>query len=48
MDVHGNIYVSERYGDKVMKISKDGVVTAVARNGTARLSGDGGLAIILH
>jgi sugar lactone lactonase YvrE len=42
LDGTGNLFVADLYGDRVRKISPDGIITTVAGNGTNGFSGDGG------
>ena len=44
VDVSGNIYVSDLDTNSVRRVSADGSITTYAGNGTAGISGDGGLA----
>jgi len=45
LDVQGNIYISDTFNHRVRRIErKSGTITAVAGNGSAGFSGDGGLA----
>lgn len=41
MDAAGNVFIAERYGARVRKVSAAGVITTVAGNGTLTYSGDG-------
>ena len=41
LDRTGNLYLSETNGQRVRKVSPDGIITTVAGNGTAGFSGDG-------
>ena len=40
----GDVYVAERYNNRIRKVTTAGVITTVAGNGVAGFSGDGGLA----
>ncbi|GCD39279.1 serine/threonine-protein kinase PknD [Streptomyces chrestomyceticus JCM 4735] len=42
VDTAGNVYVTERFGQRVRKITADGIIHTVAGSGTAGFSGDGG------
>ncbi|GCD47380.1 NHL repeat-containing protein [Streptomyces paromomycinus] len=42
VDTAGNVYVTERFGQRVRKITADGGIHTVAGSGTAGFSGDGG------
>ncbi|MFH8594925.1 NHL repeat-containing protein [Streptomyces rimosus] len=42
VDTAGNLYVTERFGQRVRKITPDGIIHTVAGSGTAGFSGDGG------
>jgi uncharacterized protein (TIGR03437 family) len=44
VDATGNIYIADRSGNRVRKVSK-GVISTVAGNGTAGSAGDGGPAV---
>jgi sugar lactone lactonase YvrE len=44
VDSAGNIYISERYNNRIRKVSFAGIITTFAGNGTAAFSGDGGQA----
>jgi uncharacterized protein (TIGR03437 family) len=44
-DSLGDVFVAERSGNRVRKISPAGVISTVAGNGTAGYSGNGGLAV---
>jgi hypothetical protein len=45
LDSKGNLYVSEFYGARVVRIAPDGRLTVVAGTGTAGNAGDGGRAV---
>jgi sugar lactone lactonase YvrE len=42
IDSSGNLYVAERYGERVRKITPGGTITTVAGSGAQGFSGDGG------
>lgn len=44
LDAVGNIYIAEEYGERVRRITPDGIISTVAGTGVAGFSGDGGLA----
>ncbi len=44
IDIAGNIYVADRNNNRVRKIDRQNIITTVAGNGEAKLSGDGGQA----
>jgi len=44
-DSHGNLFVSEFMGNRIRKISPDGIITTVAGTGKAGSDGDGGPAL---
>ncbi|GAB3993629.1 hypothetical protein GCM10028807_29380 [Spirosoma daeguense] len=44
VDVDNNLFIVEYYGNRIRKVSSDGIITTLAGNGTAGFSGDGGLA----
>jgi sugar lactone lactonase YvrE len=41
VDHVGNLFIAERYANRVRKVSPDGIITTVAGNGTAAYAGDG-------
>ena len=43
-DFAGNLYVAEKEGNRIRRVSSGGVISTVAGDGTCRFSGDGGLA----
>lgn len=43
-DSKGNLYIADRENHRVRKVSRKGIITTVAGNGTAGFSGDGGRA----
>jgi streptogramin lyase len=46
VDAAGNVYVPDTYNERIRMVNaKTGIITTVAGNGTAGLSGDGGLAV---
>lgn len=45
VDASGNVYVSEYYGQRIRKISTNGIVSTVVGTGVAGFTGDGGLAV---
>ncbi len=45
IDAHDNLFVTEYFGNQVLRIAADGSVTTVAGTGVAGFSGDGGRAI---
>ncbi|MVM31720.1 hypothetical protein GO755_16855 [Spirosoma sp. HMF4905] len=44
LDANGNLYITLQYGNRIRKVSTDGIITTVAGNGYSSFSGDGGLA----
>ena len=42
VDVMGNLYIAEDFGQKVRKVDTNGIITTVAGNGNYPSSGDGG------
>lgn len=44
-DSNGNMYIADRWHDCIRKVSKIGIISTVAGNGTCGYSGDGGPAI---
>ena len=42
VDVSGNLYIAQWYGERVRKVSSNGTITTVAGNGNYGYSGDGG------
>lgn len=42
LNASGNLFVADRFNNRVRKITTDGVIYTVAGNGTTGLSGDGG------
>src|SRR5579871_3251791 len=42
VDAAGNVFIADRSGQRVRKVTTDGVIHTVAGNGTAGFSGDGG------
>ena len=44
VDNSGNLYIAEYYNHRIRKVSKNGMISTVAGNGTQGYSGDGGLA----
>ena len=44
LDGAGNLLLSETYGNRVRKVSPDGIITTIAGTGTAGVFGDGGQA----
>lgn len=45
VDTHGNLFIADRYNNRVRKVDGRGVITTVAGNGSGDYSGDGGSAI---
>jgi len=45
VDINGNVYVADAYGDRIRKIDTSGIITTFAGSGTAGYSGDNGPAI---
>jgi uncharacterized protein (TIGR03437 family) len=45
VDAQGNVYIAERYGNRVRRVSANGTITTFAGNGQAASSGDGGQAL---
>jgi uncharacterized protein (TIGR03437 family) len=41
-DAAGNLYIAEREGNRIRRVSSEGVISTVAGDGTCRFSGDGG------
>ena len=44
LDAAGNLYIADSYNNAVRKVSKSGIITTIAGNGTAGFSGDGAMA----
>src|SRR6266581_2875799 len=44
VDAAGNLYIADYGNNRIRRVNTDGIITTVAGNGTAGLSGDGGLA----
>ena len=42
VDVAGNVFISDLFGQRVRKIDLDGIITTVGGNGIPGYSGDGG------
>lgn len=42
VDAAGNLYIADRYNNRVRKVSTTGIITTIAGTGTAGYSGDGG------
>lgn len=42
LDPAGNLYIAERYNNRIRKITPDGIITTVVGTGTATSTGDGG------
>ena len=45
VDDGGNVYIADNGNYRIRRVSRDGIITTVAGNGTAGFSGDGGRAI---
>jgi trimeric autotransporter adhesin len=45
LDKAGNIYFTDSYNNRIRKISFEGIITTIAGNGMANVSGDGGPAL---
>jgi len=45
VDASGNLFVAQQYGQRIRKVSTNGVITTFAGNGNQGFSGDGGPAI---
>src|SRR5439155_11369639 len=45
VDAQGNVYIAERYGNRVRRVSANGTITTFAGDGQAASSGDGGQAL---
>ncbi len=45
VDVNGNVYIADSENHRIRKVTPAGIITTVAGNGTAGLSGDGGPAV---
>ncbi len=44
VDAFGNLFIADRFNNRVRKVGTDGIISTVAGNGTGAYSGDGGLA----
>ena len=45
VDLNGNLYIAELYGNRIRKVTPNGIITTIAGTGTSGFSGDGGPAI---
>jgi uncharacterized protein (TIGR03437 family) len=45
VDASGNLYVADRYNQRIRRITTDGIINTIAGNGTVGSSGDNGLAL---
>jgi hypothetical protein len=45
IDTIGNLYITEEIGNRIRKVTPDGIITTIAGTGTAGFGGDGGPAI---
>jgi sugar lactone lactonase YvrE len=45
VDVYGNVYISDRFGNRIRKVTPAGIISSVAGTGINGYAGDGGLAI---
>ncbi len=43
-DAYGNLYIADRYNERVRMVNSNGIITTVAGNGTNSYYGDGGVA----
>ena len=41
-DNHGNLYIADGFGNRIRKVTTDGIINSIAGNGTPGFSGDGG------
>src|SRR6185369_7915861 len=44
VDVNGNLYIADAYGDRIRMVTPAGIITTVAGSGVAGFGGDNGLA----
>ena len=44
VDKAGNLYIADRYNQRIRKVDKAGIITTIAGTGIAGFSGDGGIA----
>ncbi|HBF88775.1 MAG TPA: hypothetical protein DDX39_09050 [Bacteroidales bacterium] len=44
-DTYGNLYIVDRFHDRIRKVDTSGIITTVAGTGVSGYSGDGGIAI---
>jgi sugar lactone lactonase YvrE len=44
LDMAGNLYIADPGNNRIRKVTRDGIITTIAGNGTPGFSGDGGLA----
>ena len=45
VDMYGNVYISDRFGNRIRKVTPTGIITSVAGTGINGYTGDGGSAI---
>jgi len=46
IDTLGNVYIADAYNNRIRKVSKSGVISTIAGNGTGGFSGDGAAATV--